>query len=53
MDNIIKKCIKPSKEKYKFIIFILLFMLGVMIYLGYNLYDNKNYKKSFRKKIIL
>ena len=46
MNNIIKKCFKPSDEKYQFIIFVLLFMLVIMIYVGYILYY---YEKKYRQ----
>jgi hypothetical protein len=50
MNSIIKKCFKPSKEKYQFVIFVLLFMLGTIIYIGYNLYYYESYMVILQKK---
>jgi len=35
MNNTIKKCFNPSDKKYGFVICVLLFILGSMIYIGY------------------
>jgi predicted negative regulator of RcsB-dependent stress response len=37
------KCYKPSDEKYQFVIFVLLFILGTLIYIGYNTYNSSNF----------
>ena len=46
MNSTIQKCMKPSNNKYQFIIFILLFILGTMIYIGYNLYYYESYDNN-------
>jgi hypothetical protein len=37
------KCYKPSNEKYQFVIFVLLFILGTLIYIGYNIYNSSSF----------
>ena len=47
MNNTIEKCINPSNKKYGFVIFVLLFILGSMIYIGYlNMSSNTKIKKK-------